>query len=86
MDDLPEEVQGLIEELDEAAEDEDLDKIEELTQALLKTGVDVEAITLKKLSLLVMEGEEEMAQAGQGWQFMQGSTPLRPLLRGSLRA
>jgi corrinoid protein of di/trimethylamine methyltransferase len=82
MDDLPEEVHGLIEELDEAAEDEDLDKIEELTQALLKTGVDVEAITLKKLSLLVMEGEEEMAQGWTRVAIHAGLDPFKILIGG----
>jgi corrinoid protein of di/trimethylamine methyltransferase len=82
MDDLSEEVQELIEELDEAAEDEDLDKIEELAQMLLKTGVDVEAITLKKLSLLVMEGEEEMAQGWTRVAIQAGLDPFKTLIEG----
>jgi trimethylamine corrinoid protein len=82
MDDLPDEVQELIEELDEAAEDEDLDKIEELTQRFLETGVDVEAITLKKLSLLVMEGEEEMAQGWTRVAIQVGIDPFKTLIEG----
>ncbi len=82
MEDLPEEVQGLIEELDEAAEDEDLDKIEDLTQKLLKTGVDMEAITLKKLSFLVMEGEEEMAQGWTRVAIQVGLDPFKTLIEG----
>ena len=82
MDDLPEKVQELIKELDEAAEDEDLDKIEELTQILLKTGADVEAITLEKLSLLVMEGEEEMTQGWTRVAIQTGLDPFKTLIEG----
>jgi len=82
MDDLPEEVQELIKELDEASEDEDLDKIEELTQMLLKTGSNVEAITLGKLSHLVMEGEEEMAQGWTRVAIQVGLDPFKTLIEG----
>ncbi len=82
MDDLPGNVQILIEKLDEAAEDEDLDKIEELTQVLLKTGADVEAITLEKLSLLVMDGEEEMAQGWTRVAIQAGLDPFKTLIEG----
>lgn len=82
MDGLPEEVQRLIEKLDEAAEDENLDKIEELTQKLSKTGADVEAITLEKLSLLVMEGEEEMTQGWTRVAIQAGLDPFKTLIEG----
>jgi trimethylamine corrinoid protein len=82
MDDLPEEVQELIEELDEAAEDEDDDAIEELTQKLLDTGADVKAITLKRLSLLVMDGEEEMAQGWTKVAVKIGLDPFKTLIEG----
>ncbi|MCQ1534367.1 corrinoid protein [Methanosarcina sp. KYL-1] len=82
MDDLPEEVQGIIEELDEAAEDEDEDAIEELTQKLLDTGADVETITLKKLALLVMDGEEEMTQGWTRVAIQIGLDPFKTLIEG----
>lgn len=82
MDDLPEEVQELIEELDEAAEDEDDDAIKELSQKLLDTGADVEAITLKKLSLLVMDGEEEMTQGWTKVAIQIGMNPFKTLIEG----
>lgn len=82
MDDLPEEVQELIEELDEAAEDEDEDAVEELTQKLLDTGADVKAITLKKLSLLVMDGEEEMTQGWTRVAIKIGLDPFKTLIEG----
>ncbi len=82
MDDLPEEVQELIEELDEAAEDEEEDTIKELTQKLLETGADVEAITLKKLSILVMEGEEEMTRGWTEVAIQVGIDPFKTLIEG----
>lgn len=82
MDDLPEEVQELIEELDEAAEDEDEDAVKELAQKLLATKVDVEAITLKKLALLVMEGEEEMARGWTEVAIQIGLDPFKTLIEG----
>ncbi|HIH75492.1 MAG TPA: corrinoid protein [Methanosarcina sp.] len=82
MDDLPEEVQELIEELDKAAEDEEEDKIKELTQKLLATGIDVGAITLKKLSLLVMDGEEEMTRGWTEVAIQIGMDPFKTLIEG----
>ncbi|WP_440946890.1 corrinoid protein [Methanosarcina sp. T3] len=82
MDDLPEEVQELIEELDEAAEDEDEDAIKELTQKLLDTGADVGAITLKKLALLVMDGEEEMTRGWTEVAIQIGMDPFKTLIEG----
>ncbi|HII80474.1 MAG TPA: corrinoid protein [Methanosarcina sp.] len=82
MDDLPEEVQKLIEELDEAAEDEDDDAVKELAQKFLATGADVEAITLEKLSLLVMDGEEEMARGWTEVAIQIGLDPFKTLIEG----
>jgi len=82
MDDLPEEVQKLIEELDEAAEDEDEDAVKELTQKLLTTGADVEAITLEKLAFLVMDGEEEMTRGWTQVAIQIGMDPFKTLIEG----
>ncbi|KKH50186.1 corrinoid protein [Methanosarcina sp. 1.H.A.2.2] len=82
MDDLPEEVRELIESLDEATEDEDEDTIEELTRKLLDTGIDMKPITLEKLSLLVMNGEEEMSAGWTRVALQVGLDPLKTLLKG----
>jgi corrinoid protein of di/trimethylamine methyltransferase len=82
MDELPEEIQELIAEMDEAAEDEDEDAIKELTQKFQDTGADVEAITLKKLSLLVMDGEEEMTRGWTGVAIQIGMDPFKTLIEG----
>lgn len=82
FDELPEEVRELIEQLDEAAEDEEEEAIEELTEKLLDTGVDMEAITLKKLSLCVMDGEEEMSVGWTKVALKIGIDPFKALLKG----
>ncbi len=82
MDALPKEVRELIEGLDEAAEDEDEDAIEELARKLLNTGVDMKSITLEKLALLVMDGEEEMSVGWTRAALQFGLDPFEILLKG----
>ncbi|MDD3041660.1 MAG: corrinoid protein [Methanosarcinaceae archaeon] len=82
IDELPEEIQGLIEQLDEAAEDEDEEAVEELTEKLLTTGVDMEALTLKKLSISVMDGEEEISAGWTKVALKIGIDPFKTLLEG----
>jgi len=82
MDDLPEEVQELMEALDEAAEDEEEDEVEELAQKLLDTGFDMKPVTLEKLALLVMDGEEEMTVGWTQAALKFGLDPFEILLKG----
>jgi len=82
MDNLPEEVQELMEALDEAAEDEDEDLVEELAQKLLDTGVDMKPVALEKLALLVMDGEEEMSVGWTRAALKFGLDPFEILLKG----
>ncbi len=82
MDSLPEEVQELIEQMDEAAEDEDEEAIKELTQKLLATGVDMPPIILNKLASCVMDGEDEITQGWTKVALQVGMNPFKTLIEG----
>jgi corrinoid protein of di/trimethylamine methyltransferase len=82
MDGLPEEVQELIEQMDEATEDEDEEAIEELTQKLIATGVEMPQIILDKLASCVMGGEDEMAQGWTKAALQVGMDPFKTLIEG----
>lgn len=79
---LSDDIIDLIDEIDDAAEDEDKDLVEELGDQLIESDIDVESVCISKLSEHVMDGEEEMTVGWTNIALKAKIDPFKILLEG----